>query len=118
MCLDKDILIKGNRIYGPDTCIFVPNRINALFTKSNSSRGLYPIGVSIHQGHYKAHMSKIINGKKQMKYYGKYDTPEQAFECYKQIKEEYIKEVAEEYCGLIPDTLYFALCAYEVNIDD
>lgn len=118
MCLDKDILIKGNRVYGPDTCIFVPNRINALFTKSNSNRGLYPIGVSVHQGHYKAHMSKIINGKKQMKYYGKYDTPEQAFECYKQIKEEYIKEVAEEYCGLIPDTLYFALCAYEVNIDD
>lgn len=118
MNLDKDILIKGNKIYSPETCIYVPARINNLFTKSNASRGNLPIGVSIHQGHYKAHMSKLINGKKQTKYYGKYDTPEKAFEHYKQIKEEYIKEVAEEYCGLIPDTLYFALYAYEVNIDD
>ena len=35
-----------NKIYSPDTCIFVPNRINCAFTKSNASRGKYPIGVS------------------------------------------------------------------------
>ena len=39
MCLDKDILCKGNKIYSRDTCIFVPQRINKLFTKSDKARG-------------------------------------------------------------------------------
>jgi len=33
MCLDKDILYKNNTIYSKDTCIFIPERINILFTK-------------------------------------------------------------------------------------
>lgn len=35
MCLDKDILNKGNKIYSPDTCIFVPETINKLFIKND-----------------------------------------------------------------------------------
>ena len=39
MCLDKDVLVKHNKIYSPETCIFVPERINTLFTKCDRSRG-------------------------------------------------------------------------------
>ena len=39
ICLDKDILHKGNKIYSPDNCVFVPNNINVLFVKSDKSRG-------------------------------------------------------------------------------
>ena len=39
MCLDKDIFCKGNKLYSRCTCIFVPQRINLLFTKSDKSRG-------------------------------------------------------------------------------
>lgn len=45
ICLDKDILVKGNKVYSSDTCIFVPQTINKLFTKRNIERGDTPIGV-------------------------------------------------------------------------
>ena len=33
MEIDKDILVKNNKIYSPDTCVFVPRRINSLLIK-------------------------------------------------------------------------------------
>lgn len=33
MHLDKDILVKDNKVYSPSTCIFVPQRINMIFMK-------------------------------------------------------------------------------------
>ena len=36
VCLDKDILVKGNKIYSPETCCFVPKRINILFVNTTN----------------------------------------------------------------------------------
>lgn len=47
--LDKDILVKGNKLYSPDTCVFVPSYINNLFLDSKSIRGEYPMGVGWHK---------------------------------------------------------------------
>ena len=44
MCLDKDILCKSNKIYSRDTCIFVQERINTLFTQRYNSTGKNLIG--------------------------------------------------------------------------
>ena len=119
--LDKDILIKGNKIYSPETCILVPERINLLFIKSNSIRGKYPIGV-----HWDKEVNKFKskcsildkNGNQKSKFLGYYDTSEEAFFSYKEFKEDYIKQVAEEYKSLIPKELYDALYRYEIEIDD
>jgi hypothetical protein len=127
MQLDKDILIKGNKIYSPNTCILVPKRINCLFTKSDASRGEYPIGVYYKfkkVGQYEYHYLEVScsvmkNGKK-----GKVlktlplNKPFQAFSIYKQFKEKYIKQIADEYKGLIPQKLYEALYKWEVEIND
>ena len=37
---------------------------------------------------------------------------------YKQFKENYIKQVADEYKDLIPEKLYNAMYEYEVEIED
>ena len=115
MELDKDILNKGNKVYSPNTCIFVPHSINVLFTKCDKARGKYPIGVYKKGNKFRAKLSKS-NGKQI--YLGYFNTPEEAFQAYKQAKEDYIKEVANEYKLLIPQKLYDALMNYEVNIDD
>lgn len=114
VAIDKDILYKGNCVYSPETCIFAPQRINSLFTKSNACRGDLPIGVqrfknkfvsSCSDGHYSIHL-------------GVFDTIDEAFNTYKNFKENLIKQVADEYVGFIPQKLYNALYNYEVNIDD
>lgn len=116
MELDKDILCKGNKIYSPNTCVFVPQNINKLFTKRDNDRGNCPVGVYYDKsrGKYKAYCN--VNG--QQKHLGRYKTPEEAFQVYKKFKEKYIKEVAEEYKNEIPSKLYKALMRYEVEIDD
>ena len=123
MHLDKDILCKGNKIYSPETCIFVPNNINILFVKRDKMRGEYPIGVNYHKQHKKLYVScGIINkdNKHKQKFLGLFplDKPFQAFYTYKQFKENYIKQVADEYRDLIPQKLYEAMYSYEVEIND
>ena len=121
MCLDKDILVKGNKIYSPQTCVFVPNRINVLFTKSDKIRGDFPIGVTYHKRD-KVFESKMCymdkNKIKHSCYLGRYNTSEEAFESYKKAKENYIKQVADEYKLYIPKELYDAMYDYRVEITD
>lgn len=112
MCLDKDILYKGNKIYSPDTCIFVPQEINTLFVKRNKSRGKYPIGVyySKEKNKYRSMLGKT--------HLGYFDTPEGAFNVYKKAKERHIKEIADKYKCDIPKKLYEAMYEYKVDIID
>ena len=116
MHLDKDILVKGNKIYSPDTCIFVPQRINSLFIKCNKERRRYPIGVSYYKRSNKYAVDLNKDGKSVR--LGYYATPEEGFYVYKKAKEDYIKQVADEYKPYIPKILYDALYKYKVDISD
>ena len=120
MCLDKDILVKGNKIYSPNTCIFVPKRINELFTKTNKNRGKYPIGISWKEKNkkFQVQCSVVENERKTMKYLGLYTDLNEAFKVYKDFKENYIKQVADEYKDKIPKKLYEAMYSYKVEIND
>ena len=45
MHLDKDVLLPGNKIYSPTTCIFISPQLNALLGNNKNQRGKYPQGV-------------------------------------------------------------------------
>ena len=116
MELDKDILIKNNKIYSPKTCIIVPNDINTLFVKCDTNRGDLPIGVFYDKRIKKYGAQCQFN--KEHKHLGYYNTSEEAFNAYKTFKEDYIKQVADQYRELIPKKLYNALYEYEVEWED
>ena len=114
--LDKDILVKGNTVYSPETVSFVPKVINTLFTNGKKARGAYPLGVFFDKDKNKfracmAFMGKIIK-------LGTFDTVEAAFARYKEYKENFIKNMAEQYKEKIPDKVYQAMIEWEVEITD
>ena len=115
--LDKDILLKGNKLYSENTCCFVPVEINSALTKCNSRRGLYPVGVT-----YDA--TKTLPFQPTVSFEGKNKrlercaSAEEAFYIYKQAKEAIIKSLAEKYKNLIDYKVYEALLKYEVEITD
>lgn len=115
--LDKDILSKGNKIYSPNTCIFVPIRINSLFIKNDADRGKYPIGVYYEKStnNFVANCNTINQKNVRI---GRYNKQEDAFQAYKIFKENYIKEVANEYKDKIPEKLYEAMYNWIVEITD
>ena len=123
-CLDKDILIKGNKIYSPNACCLVPPIINNLFTKCDNLRGNYPIGVTFDKRINKYHAvvsMDIVYQRQYTRQLGDYPTPEDAFYLgYKPAKEAYIKQVAkEEYKkGNITEKCYNAMMNYQVEITD
>ena len=120
MHLDKDILCKGNKVYSRETCIFVPQRINSLFVKSDKTRGNSPIGTTPNSsGNYQV---RCRDGYGKNIYLGTYSTKEEAFQAYKVYKEKLIKETIDSYEGIIPEPHYSrlktAMYNYEVEIDD
>ena len=114
--LDKDILVKGNKVYSEDTCCFVPKDLNNLLTHRKKDKGLYPVGVS-----YKPRINRYIAQIRKFKkviHLGYFSTPEEAFNAYKEAKEAYIKSLAEKWKDKIDPRVYEALMKYRVEITD
>ena len=115
--LDKDLLVKGNKVYSEDSCVFLPQEINSLLVKSTASRGEYLIGVCLHKRD-KVFMATVSKNKGKQEFLGYFNTELEAFNAYKHAKESFVKEQAEKWKGKIDDRAYEALMNYEVSIDD
>lgn len=96
--LDKDLLIRGNKIYSPDTCVFLDARVNTFLAENGACRGEFPIGVSFEResGKYVAQCWSIELGKN--KKIGRFKTPREAHEAWLSFKlqQAYILAASQE----------------------
>lgn len=112
--LDKDLIVKGNKVYSAETCSFVPLEINLLLTNHKAGRGDLPQGVTRDKGHYQAR----IRVRGQLQHIGTFSTPEAAFEAYKGVKEAHVKDMADFWKPELDPRVYATLMAYTVTADD
>lgn len=115
--LDKDIIKKGNKIYCPEFCAFVPREINSFPNKRKALRGEFLIGVCrdkesskfMAQGNFKGFHRKFL---------GYFETEFEAFLEYKRVKELHAKFLAEKYRDCLDERIVEALMKYEVGEND
>lgn len=80
--LDKDLLFRGNKVYGPQTCVFVSTAVNNFMTESTKARGADPIGVSFYKRY-----NAFISSANEVEYnkritIGIFPTAEDAFDAW------------------------------------
>ena len=75
-----------------------------------------PIGVSYSERDKKYRAEMSFMGR-QIKF-GTFDTVESAFARYKEYKEDFIKDMAEQYREQIPDKVYDAMMGWKSEVDD
>ena len=114
--LDKDLLVKHNRIYSEDTCVYIPPEINS-FIKRKRINDL-PIGVDLvsRAGGIRYRAQSRENGSNI--HLGDFVTKELAFYAYKNHKEMLAKRLANKWKGSIDERAYQALMNYTVDITD
>lgn len=92
--LDKDLLIEGNKIYGPDTCLFITSELNSFLTEKKKSTNGLPVGVDFDKrtGKFRAQISE--NSKNV--HIGLFKNAEQAHNAWLQKKIEQAKQLANK----------------------
>jgi len=92
--LDKDLLFHGNKIYGPDHCVFVDRTVNSFMTESTSTRGEWPIGVAWHKNRSKfdSHCNNPFT--KKLEHLGLFMCPNEAHQVWLKRKRELAHELA------------------------
>ena len=93
-CLDKDIIVPGNKLYSPETCAFVLQATNLFVTACDASRGDYPVGVYLHKrtGKYQAYCRNPFTRKRE--HLGLFSTTEEAHEAWRKRKYDLAQRVA------------------------
>ena len=111
--LDKDIMIAGNRIYGPESCCVVPEAVNRLFNDTRFIRGKLPIGVQQNEFGYKATCSSKLSDNSG--YVGFFKNIQEASSAYWCAKIKAIQHTAIMYWAYLPQQIAMRLVSFDMN---
>ena len=93
-CLDKDLLFVGNKVYSPETCVFISNMVNTFTTECRAAREECLVGVSWHKptGKFRAQCSNPFSGERE--YLGLFTCEQEAHEVWLKRKLELADELS------------------------
>ena len=92
---DKDLLVVGNREYGPDTVVFVNTSVNNFILDSGKIRGKYALGAMYDKACNKFRAECLDPFKKNKAYLGVFNTELEAHKAWQAKKHEYACQLAD-----------------------
>ena len=110
--LDKDLLVRGNKVYSAEDCCMLPKELNAAISLKPNKNSSLPIGVQELKGKYRSKIGSGSSGK--TAHLGTFKTVEEASAVYVKAKEEYIHSLEEKWHGKIEEQAYQALMNWTV----
>lgn len=113
--LDKDLLVMGNRVYSPKTCVIIPKEINNFLLLRKGDRGKYPLGVSFCKA--KKQYTAYCSEKSSRNLIGYYNTPVEAHKAYKERKENLAKLLADKWEDFVDSKVTTALLNFKITND-
>jgi hypothetical protein len=105
-CLEKDVLLRGNREYSAEACVFLPAVINTAIIRSTPKKYTF---IKFSKGKY--HLNCDVGGKKIL--VTNIETKEAALQLYVTYKEKYLRKLAEEFKSTISVAAYDALLQWK-----
>ena len=95
--LEKDILFPENKVYSPETCVFVTPTVNGFVLDCSRSRGDTPIGVTWNNrlSKYVAQCSDPFTARRTV-HLGCYDCPQVAHQAWRTYKHSLALRLANE----------------------
>lgn len=86
--LDKDLLFQDNKVYSPETCVFVHHKVNKFLTERKNDRGQYLLGCTTDTNSTKFKAQCNNPSTSTQEYLGLYDTEIEAHLVWKQRKHD------------------------------
>lgn len=84
--LDKDLLVMGNKIYSPETCLFIPRKINSFLNSGSSNMTIFLPGARPRNSLFNSTCGNPITGKRE--YLGQFETEIEAHLAWAARKKE------------------------------
>lgn len=99
--LDKDLLGSDERIYSPETCVFLPKEVNTFLNRGRGKYGKYLIGVNFDRTRNKFYAQCSNPFRKKRDSLGWFDDELDAHNAWKRKKNEHANVFADRYDGVI-----------------